>query len=254
MKPIRLIAYGGGAAAVGIAGFGAYAAAAWARYGRVRPDRHPRDELLDRFLPNPEVDEYHRIRVRAPAPITFQVAKEMDIQASLLVKGIFWLRAVPAMLRGEPFRPEGSKGIVEETLGIGWGVLAEVPDRKIVVGAYTQPWHEHVTFHLLPPEEFAAFDKPGYVKIVWTLAAEPVGPADSVFVTRTRAVATDPESRKRFRLYWAPMSSGIILIRYAGLPMVRREAERRARNATAAPTREDQLVPGTGHRADNPSG
>ena len=26
-----------------------------------------------------------------------------------------------------------------ETLGLGWGVLAEVPDRQIVVGAYTQP-------------------------------------------------------------------------------------------------------------------
>jgi hypothetical protein len=107
-------------------------------------------------------------------------------------------------------------------------VLAEEPDWEIVVGAYTQPWHEQVIFHMLPPEQFAGFNQPGYVKIVWTLGAEPLGPNASLLVTRTRAVATDPQSRRRFRRYWAPMSAGIILIRYAALPRMRREAERRA--------------------------
>ena len=117
---------------------------------------------------------------------------------------------------------------------MGWGVLAEVPDREIVIGAYTQPWHQHVTFRPLPPQEFASFREPGYVKIVWTLAAEPAGPGESVFITRTRVTATDPESRKKFRRYWAPMSAGIILIRYAGLPLVREQAERQARQAENA--------------------
>lgn len=40
-------------------------------------------------------------------------------------------------------------------------MLAEEPDREIVVGAYTQPWHEQVTFHPLPPEQFAGFNQPG---------------------------------------------------------------------------------------------
>ena len=110
-------------------------------------------------------------------------------------------------------------------------MLAEEPDREIVIGAYTQPWHEQVTFHPLPPEQFAGFNQPGYVKIAWTLGAEPLGPNRSRLVTRTRAVATDPEARKRFRRYWSPMSAGIILIRYAGLPLMRKEAERRAAHA-----------------------
>ena len=189
----------------------------------------------DRFLPEPEVDEYHQVRVRAPAAVTFAAAKQMDIQASPIVKGIFWLRAIPALLRGEPFRPQGSQGIVAETLGQGWGVLAEVPDREIVIGAYTQPWHEHVEFRPLPPEEFAAFREPGYVKIVWTLAAEPAGPGESLFVTRTRVAATDPQSRTKFRRYWAPISAGIILIRYAGLPLVKKEAERQASQLAGPP-------------------
>ena len=65
----------------------------------------------------------------------------------------------------------------------------------------------------------------------WTLCAEPIGPDDSIFVTRTRVTTTDSEARRLFRRYWAPMSAGIILIRYAGLPIVKRDAERRARRA-----------------------
>jgi hypothetical protein len=65
----------------------------------------------------------------------------------------------------------------------------------------------------------------------WTLGAEPLGPDTSLLVTRTRVVATDPQSRQKFRRYWAPMSAGIILIRYAGLPRMRNEAERRAAHA-----------------------
>jgi uncharacterized protein YndB with AHSA1/START domain len=228
MNPVRLLWYVAAAAGAGVLGFGAWSALAWARYGHVDPGRHPPDELLDRFLPDPEVDEYHQIKVRAPAAITLAAAKETDLQSAPIAKGIFWLRAVPALLRGESFRPQGSRGIVAETLGLGWGVLAEEPDREIVIGAYTQPWHEQVTFHPLPPEEFAGFNQPGYVKIAWTLRAEPLGPHRSLLVTRTRAVATDPQSRKRFRRYWGPMSAGIILIRYAGLPLMRTEAERRA--------------------------
>jgi hypothetical protein len=225
--------------------YGAWTAAAWARYGHTRPEQHPPDELLDRFIPDPEVDEYHQLTVDAPAPITFAVAKVMDLQASPIVKGIFWLRAVPAMLGGQPVRPQGPRGLLEETLALGFGVLAEIPDQEVVVGTYTQPWHQQVIFHPLPPQEFAGFDAPGFVKIVYTLAAEPLGPGRSRFVTRTRVVTTDAEARRRFRRYWAPMSAGILLIRYLSLPMVKREAERRTRRASGEQPQSDPRQPGS---------
>jgi hypothetical protein len=230
MKAMRLLGSGAAVAGAGILAYGAWSAVAWARYGHAHPERHPGDELLDRFIPDPEVDEYHQFEVTAPPALTFAVATGMDLQASPIIKAIFWLRAVPTLLRGQPSRRRGPRGILEETLALGFGVLAEIPDREIVVGTYTQPWHQQVTFHPLPPEQFATFAEPGYVKIIYTLAAEPLGPDRSRFVTRTRVVTTDPESRRRFRRYWAPMSGGIILIRYLSLPMVRREAERRARH------------------------
>ena len=49
-----------------------------------------------------------RSRIPGPpsGPLTsVAVTKGMDLQAAPIVKGIFWLRAVPAMLRGQPSRP-----------------------------------------------------------------------------------------------------------------------------------------------------
>ncbi|HVB46346.1 MAG TPA: hypothetical protein VNF47_27065 [Streptosporangiaceae bacterium] len=228
MTTTRLVKAAAVTTGTGAAITSGYVGRAWSRYGRVDTGRYPRDRLLDRFLPDPEVDEYQECLVHAPAPVTLAVAKRLDLQAAPLVKGIFWLRSVPGLQHGQPPRRTAAHGLLAESLALGWGVLAEDPGHEIVVGAYTQPWRRDVVFRSLPPGEFAAFAEPGYVKIVWTLAALPSGPGQSVLVTRTRAVATDPQARRRFRRYWAPMSAGIALIRYLSFPLVKQEARRRS--------------------------
>jgi hypothetical protein len=119
---------------------------------------------------------------------------------------------------------------------LGWGILAEVPDRELVVGAVTRPWEADVTFHALPPDEFATFSKPGVVKIAWTLRADPVDGETSIFRTETRAMATDATARARFRRYWAFASPGIALIRRLSLRPLKREAERRASRSASTIT------------------
>jgi hypothetical protein len=229
MKTSRPLGLAGAAIGVGVAAYTGYCAVKWARYGKVDLLRHPQDELVDQFMPDPEVDEYHSIEVAAPAAIALEAAKGMDLQSALLIRAIFFLRAIPSLLKGEPFRPEGPRGILDETLAQGFGVLAKDAEREVVIGAYCQPWRTEVEFRPLPPEEFASFQEPGFVKIVVSFAAEPLRPDSSRVVTRTRAVATDGEARKKFRLYWARMSAGIILIRWFYLPLVKRQAEGQSR-------------------------
>ena len=77
------------------------------------------------------------------------------------------------------------------------------------------------------------------MKIVWTLRADPLGPAESMFRTETRAVSTDPASRARFRRYWSFLSPGIILIRWLSLGPLKAEAERRARESRPSPLKTD---------------
>jgi hypothetical protein len=113
-------------------------------------------------------------------------------------------------------------------------VLADRPDREIVVGAVTKPWEPHVTFRALPPDEFAAYHTPGDVKIIWTLRVDPVDSGRSIFRTETRAVATDPIARERFRSYWSLVSPGVSAIRWLSLRALKRDAERRSAGEEAA--------------------
>ena len=114
------------------------------------------------------------------------------------------------------------------TKALGWRVLVEVPGREIVMGAVTQPWKPNPVFRGLPPEEFAAFAEPDYVKIVWTLRADPIDATASIARTETRVATTDAHARAAFRRYWSWVSPGIALIREMSLRLVKKEAERRA--------------------------
>jgi hypothetical protein len=138
------------------------------------------------------------------------------------------------LLRGEPSRRRGPAGIVTQTLGLGWGVLAEVPGREIVIGAWTRPWHQHVRFCSLPSREFAAFSEPGYVKIVWTLAAEPAGPDECLFVTPYPRGRHRPRVAEEVLPVLGTDAGGNHRDPLPGLPLVRRQAERQARQADRA--------------------
>ena len=208
--------------------YGAIVAAAWLRYGHVAPaSRDEADAFLNRFMPEYEVAERHHVRVAAPADVTFGALMDMDLEDSSLIRAIFKGREL--LLGADADATTHARGLVALTRELGWGVLAEMPGREIVMGAVTQPWKANVVFRGLPPEEFAAFNEPGYVKIAWTLRADAVGPGESIARTETRVMPTDDEARRQFRWYWARFSPGIVLIREVSLRLVQKEAERRAR-------------------------
>ena len=227
----RVAAAGAGLAA---ASYAAYVATTWWRYGRVnaRVSGDERDGLLDQFMPTYDIVERHHVRVDAPAEATFAAATEMYLDQSSLVRGIFKARE---WIMNSHSRPEIEvRPFLAQMRAIGWGALAEIPGREIVMGAVTRPWMADVVFRALPPGAFASFHEPDYVKIVWTLRADPLGTTESMFRTETRVATTDPAARAKFRRYWAFASPGIILIRWASLRPLKAEAERRIRVAGGA--------------------
>jgi hypothetical protein len=224
---IRSVAVG---AAVAAGAYGTYAGLTWFRYGRPSPScPDERDELLDQFMPVYDVVERHHVQVDAPADVTFAASRDAQLFSSPLVRSIF--RAREIILGATPDEQARPRKLLEEVLSLGWVVLAEIPGREIVLGAVTRPWDPNVTFRGVPPGEFPGFAEPAYVKIAWTLRADPTGAGGSIFRTETRAVATDAFARVRFRRYWSFLSPGIILIRRASLGAVKADAERRVHAA-----------------------
>lgn len=224
--PRSAVRLGVAAAAITFAGYVTAVANAWRRYGHSRPSlTKKRDALLDQFMPEYDAVERHQIFVAAPAATVLAAAKEQDLMRSPLTRAIFKARELA--LGAAPDDRLRPRGLLAFTQSMGWGVLAERADREVVVGAVTRPWEADVVFRALPAERFAAYDDPGNVKIVWTLRAEPIGEHASLFLTETRAVATDADARRKFRRYWAFASPGIAAIRWLSLGPLKREAERR---------------------------
>ena len=216
-----------GGAALAAAGYAAFAGGAYMRYGhaaRARTDDE-QDPLLDRFMPLYDIVERHHVRVEAPADITLAAARDLNLDDSCVVRAIFKGREL--MFASEPSAPVDTT-LIRAALQIGWGILADRDGREVVLGAVTRPWEPNPVFRDLVPREFITFAEPGYVKIAWTLRADPIDQQTSIFRSETRAMATDVEARVKFRRYWALVSPGVALIRRAMLAPVRLAAERRA--------------------------
>jgi hypothetical protein len=193
---------------------------------RLRPVPSPESPAAA-FIPRPYVRDHHEIVIAAPADLVFFDATRLDLQSLPIVRAIFRTRA---WLMGDRLEPPAKPlGIVAETMVLGWGLLAHTPCRTIVMGAAARPWTRNVTFRTIPAEEFAAFAEPDYVKIVWTLEADPIGPERTRFRTETRVEPTDAVARRKFFWYWMAFGLGVRFIRWNMLRALRRKALRHHR-------------------------
>ena len=220
-KIARGLAIGAGLAAAGYAGL-----VAWNRFRYGKVSRTEPNGLLDRFIPSPEIREHHHIAIAAPADVVMETARELTLLESPIVRALVKMRELA--LGGEPDRREHPGRLLDQARSIGWVVLAERLDREMVLGAVTVPWVANPVFRSIPAAEFEAFREPGYVKIIWSLRAEPLDSGHSVFHTETRASTTDPQAREKFRRYWSFVKPGVELIRLAMLRPIKHDAERRA--------------------------
>ena len=241
-----------GGTAIAAASYATYAALTWYRYGRTKHQvsGEESDSLLDLYMPEYEVAERHHMFVAAPAAITFTAACEMNLSKSPIVRAIFGTRELalgclscaasiarhelPACCHastGQQNEKSQQEGLLAELKTQGWGVLAEVPGHEIVLGTVTQPWTAKPVFRAVSPDEFAAFRDPGYVKIAFTLRADPLSASASMARTETRGTTTDPVARAKFRSYWSLVSPGVVLLRRTLLRGLKIEAERRTRES-----------------------
>ena len=218
--------------AMAAAGYAALVVLNRAKYGDAKVSTDvAKDSVLDRFIPEPEVAEHHQIEIQAPVDVVMSAAKSLELMTSPVIRAIF--RARELALGGAPDRRTHPATLYEQMVSIGWGVLSEQAGHQIVFGAVTQPWLAAPTFRSIPADQFREFREPGFVKIVWTLRAEPIDEQRSVFHTETRVCTTDAEARERFRKYWSFVAPGVKLIRVAMLQPLRRAAEQRVRAEAA---------------------
>lgn len=201
-------------------GWTGYATIAWLGYGSAFKSPSA-DSLVDRHMPEFEVAEYHEAVIEAPPAIAWRAVERLDLERSPVIRAIF--RAREILLRSTPTE-RLTTPMIDQLKAIGYTVLEEDPGREIVLGTVTQPWFADVVFRPIPRDDYAAFNKPDFVKIVVSFAVDSLGPREARFRSETRVKTTDGDARRKFRRYWAFLSPGIILIRHEALGVVKRDA------------------------------
>jgi hypothetical protein len=180
--------------------------------------------LIDSFLPVPDVSEKHRIEIAADRQVVYRALWTADLGASGIVKGLLLLRALPQfLLHPGTRRPRTKRAITLQTLiDAGFGVLAEEPDREIVLGVTGPFWRPVGNVLPFSAEEFRGPVRPGVARAVWNFSVDEVANGHTMLSTETRVICGDRSSRRKFRAYWLLVRPFSGLIRRLMLRVVRR--------------------------------
>jgi hypothetical protein len=185
--------------------------------------------LIDQFLPRYDLAVVHAEVLRAQPERCYRAARSLDLLREPIIRTLLEVRAAPQRLadRLTGHHAAASTNVSMRTFRLGdmvrppisWTLLGEVAGTEIVLGQIGRPWQStHMGIGpIVPPEEFAAFDQPGFAKIALSLRAQPYGAAGSILTLETRVAVTDPASLKRFQRYWAVIGPFSHLVRWIAL-------------------------------------
>lgn len=199
-----------------------------------RPAR-PVDMLIDRFLPRFDVTLIEHAVADADVATTWQALRDLDLMQvhTPLMDAAMFVRGLPARF-GRAARPEPPPQRLLLTGGgpdlEGWLSLGETPEREIAFGAVGRFWRPDIEWYDvsgMTPQQFAAFDEPGWGRIAANFSLRPYGAGRTLISYEARTATGDPRVARRFRLYWALVRPFVRHIMRAALTSVRRSAETR---------------------------
>jgi hypothetical protein len=179
--------------------------------------------LIDQFLPEYDVGEHHEVVVDATPDRAYRAVKEVDLARSPVVLALLAARGLPHLFTGA-VKPKRQLQL-DDILESGFVVLAEEPGRELVLGIVGKFWQLSSGVHRVEPDEFIAFDDPGYSKAVWNFVVTDRSAGGATVATETRVVSTDADARRNFGRYWWLIGRFSALIRRIVLGQIKREAE-----------------------------
>jgi hypothetical protein len=172
--------------------------------------------LIDAFGPTPDVSEFHRIDIAAPADVVYRALFRADFAESTIVKALLGLRSLPSRFLGtRSRRPVPARVTLDDALKTGFGRLAEQPGEEIVLGVQGRFWRPTGNIEPFRREAFSAPVEPGVAQAVWNFRVAARGEDRTTLSTETRVTCGDRSSRLKLRAYW------LIVRPFSGTPPCR---------------------------------
>lgn len=189
---------------------------------------------IDEVMPDPDFYVVATAVVDADPATTWAAIDTANLATDPLVRIMSNVREIPNQLVAR-WRGESVERVPREFTfadigeGAGWQPLRERPGEERVVGAVGQFWKRDYGWVDLDPEDFVAFDEPGYAKTITGFAVAPFGSTRTLLRMDSRTEVTDEAAGRRFRAYWGLLRPFATLMMRRALACIAAEAETRAR-------------------------
>lgn len=188
---------------------------------------------FDTLMPDARFSERHSIVIDKPIDEVWPAATAVTGDEIQLLRPLFWLRGVPARLRGgEPPAPVGDRPVLELFAEEGFVMLRRddvaVDGRAVLIfGAAGVFWSlaHNAPIHFESPTAFLDFSEPGHAKTVARFEAWEEDGKTTV-ETETLVVGTDAASNAKFGAYWMVIRGPSGLLRRTWLRAIEKRATR----------------------------
>jgi hypothetical protein len=185
-----------------------------------------RQSLLDEYMPTHEVNEFHSELVHASSGRIYSAMKETTFAEVKVFSVLMLIRRAAA---GKFATVQGTDVPIFTLLsrkGSGFVLLAEDPEREIVLGTAGRFWSTGAARSVQTRSDFLAFDEPGSARSVFNIKLEDMGNGWTHVTTETRALGNDPSARRKMAAYWRVIYPGSATIRRMWLRAIKARAER----------------------------
>jgi hypothetical protein len=182
---------------------------------------------LDEFVPDYQFSEFHSTRVKASREQAYRAIKAVTAEEITFFHTLVWIRRFGRPGPESILNPPQGQPLLDVATRTSFIVLAEEPNREIVVGtlvAAPEGWRPSGRG---TPADFKALHKPGFALAAMNFRLEDAEgePGETIVTTETRVFATDASARRRFAPYWRVIYPGSALIRRMWLRAIRNRAE-----------------------------
>jgi hypothetical protein len=181
-------------------------------------------QRIDDFMPAYSFYERHETRVQATPEQVSRAVKAARFSDLPVAAALMRVRAMASGRFDPP--PPSPKPILEifATPGTGFLPLDATREGEYVGGMVGRPWVTERPPRVETPEQFLAFDRPGYVKVAFNIRWVDSGGGFTRLTTETRCQGTSAEATRIFARYWRVIYPGSAIIRRSWLNAIERLA------------------------------
>ena len=176
--------------------------------------------LHEKYLPEYDFNEVHRIEVDADDKSIFQAIMDLDARRSRLIRVLLRMRGMDTNV------VSGFQNLSR----MGFTVLELDPFREGIAGLVGQFWKPSGNIQSVTAEEFCSFTRDGFLKATWNFRIVKSQKGTNTVETETRILCLGSSAKWRFRPYWFLIRPFSGIIRKEMLKIIRGQAQQLQRN------------------------